>query len=241
MLMTSIPRALHVKLYSHIIMPSIHDSPHPVPAPPSHPVASTAAIKPLAAANQTLTSKQIPRVCPTLKPPSIGSPSPCAPSASGTPPATITRRNSRSRTEKTPLRAHCGRKPRQRVGAPQKPQLWTDFCAFFCPPASWRELKQVVQVAMRHGGLRCDRGAKAEAPRARTTRKGETGRRSEALRGTRGDEERASRPQDPLVFLSMDPKTPRSWWPRLHSISRRLPPIRSCPLGLPPAGANPSC
>lgn len=69
----------------------------------------------------------------------------------------------------------------QRVSAPQKPQPWTDFRAVFWPPASWRELKQVVQVAMRHGGLRCDRGAKAEAPRARTTRKGETGRRSEAL------------------------------------------------------------
>lgn len=162
-------------------MPSIHDSPHPVPAPPSHPVTSTAAIKLLAAANQTLTSKQIPRVCPTLKPPSIGSPSPCAPSASGTPPATITSHNSRSHTEKTPLRAHCGRERRERVGAPQEPQPCTDFRAFFWPLPSWRELKEVVEVAMRHGGLRCDRGAKAEAPRARTTRKGETGRRSEAL------------------------------------------------------------
>ena len=45
-------------------MASIHDSPHPVPAPPSHPVTSTAAIKLLAAANQTLTSKTNPQGLP---------------------------------------------------------------------------------------------------------------------------------------------------------------------------------
>lgn len=98
------------------------------------------------------------------------------------------------------------------MGAPQKPQPWTDFRATFFPLASRRELQEVVEVAMRHGGLRCDRGAKAEAPRARTTRKDENQKkkRSSLMRERERDSGRRRKgfpaPRPP-VFLAMDSKT----------------------------------
>ena len=223
-------------------MPSIHDSPHPVPAPPSHPVASTAAIKPLAAANQTLTSKQIPRVCPTLKLPSIGSPSPCAPSASGTPPATITRRNSRSRKEKTPLRAHCGREPRTKSECASETATLDRFPRGFLASGklAWTKAGCASRNASRRAPMRprCEGGSSSRAHYSQ-------GRNRKKKRSSLRDSGRRRKgfpaPRPPQSSFVWIPRHPRSWRPRLDSIPRRLPPIRSCPLGLPPAGANPSC